>query len=99
MSARNKQAATLYDAAEWNAGVVTDYDVSAQTLFVNCKNPTYVSIRTDAAITVKFNETTNPGFTVSANTAFDLNFQFHKMYITTTGASAVKILFTQEAAV
>ena len=95
--AQNRQKATLYDSAEWTAGVVTNYDVSAQTLFVNCLNPSHVVVRADAAITVRFNSTTAPAITVSANTAFELDFQFQAMYITTSGATAVKIVFTQEA--
>ncbi len=87
---------SLYDSAEFTAGVVTDYDVSAQTLFVNCKNPQRVVIRTDAAISVKFNSVSSPAITVSANTAFELDdFLFYAMYITTTGSTAIKILFTQ----
>ena len=88
------QLPTKYDSAEWSSGgAVTNYDVSAQALFVNCLNPQKVVIRADQAITVKFNSTSNPAFTVSANTAFDLDFQFQKMYITTTVDTAIKILF------
>jgi hypothetical protein len=90
-----KQNATLYDSAEWTQGVSTNYDVSAQTLFVNCKNPTWVSVRTDTTLTVKFNSTTAPAITINANTEFVMDFQFHHMYLTTTGDSAVKIVFTQ----
>lgn len=90
------QARTKYDSAEWTQALVTNYNVSAQTLFVNCANPTYVAIRTDATITVKFNSITNPSITIAANTVFELSdFQFQSLYVTTTGDSAIKIFFAQ----
>lgn len=87
--------AIKYDSAEWTQALATDYDVSAQTLFANCKRPTRAIIRVDQAITVKFNGTTNPAITVSANTTFDLDFEFHSLFITTSGSTAVKIIFLQ----
>lgn len=89
------QAPTKYDSAEWSQALVTDYDVSAQTLFVNCPNPNKVIIRTDTTMTVKFELTTNPAITVAANTSFELDLCVSKIYITTTGATAVKIILTQ----
>lgn len=89
------QPATKYDSAEWTSGIVTDYDVSAQTLFVNCLNPKRVVIRADQAVTIKFNSTSDPAITVSASTEFDLIFQFQKLYVTTTVATALKILFLE----
>ena len=89
------QTCTKLDSAEWTAGVVTDYDVSAQTLFVNCNKPKFVSVRSDQTMTVKFNSASNPAITVAANTAFELYMTFHHMYITTTVGTAVKVLFTQ----
>lgn len=88
------QVATKYDSAEWSQALATNYDVSAQTLFVNCPNPTHVIIRVDTAITVKFDAITNPAITVAANTAFELDLNFSKLFITTTGPTAVKIIFT-----
>lgn len=93
--ADNRQVPTLYDSGEATLGTVTNYDVSAMTLFVNCKNPQWVSIRTDATITIKFNSTSSPAITVSANTSISLDLQFHSMFITTTGSSAIKIVMTQ----
>lgn len=92
---RYTQAMTLYDNAEWATGVVSDYDVSAQTLFVNCLAPKYVSIRTDAAITIKFNSTSNHSITVAANTEFAIDFQFQALYITAVSSANVKVLFMQ----
>jgi hypothetical protein len=89
------QVPTKYDNASWTQAAATNYDVSAQTLFVNCKNPKYVSIRTDQTITVKFNSTSNPAITVSANTELSLDFMFQAMYVTTTTDSALKILFLE----
>lgn len=52
-----------------------------------------VSIRTDSAITVKFNATTNDGITVAANTSFTIsNMTFQDIFITNTGTAAVKIV-------
>lgn len=87
-----------YDSAEWTTGIVTDYDVSAQSLFVNCKAPTYVSIRVDTAITVRFNGTTpatSPAITISPNTTFELPIFLTGIYITTTAPTAVKIILAQ----
>ena len=89
------QVPSKYDNAEWTTGTVTNYDVSAQTLFVNCANPKYVSVRTDTTLTVRFNSASNPAITVNANTEADFSLDVHHMYITTTGASAVKIFMTE----
>jgi hypothetical protein len=89
------QPPTKYDSAEWTQALATNYDVSAQALFVNCKNPTHVIIRTDTTMTVKFNATTNPAITVAANTEFSLDFNPHAIFITTTGSTAVKIVLTE----
>ena len=89
------QSPGRYDSAEWTQATVTNYDVSAQTLFVNCLNPQYVQIRTDATITVRFNSTTAPAMTVLANTAFELYLDFHHMYVTTTGSTVIRVVFTQ----
>ena len=45
---------TSYDNAEWATGVVSDYDVSSgqANAFSNITTARYVSIRTDAAISV-----------------------------------------------
>lgn len=95
MSDSYNQPPTLYDSAEWSQAAATDYDVSAQSLFINCPNPRKVVVRSDQAITIKFNATGNSGITVSANTAFELDYQCQAMYITTTTDTAVKILFLQ----
>jgi hypothetical protein len=90
-------SASKYDNAEWTTGTLTNYDVATpnQTLFVNCLRPNKVVIRADGAITVKFNSTSNPAITVAANTAFELDISFTSLYITTTGATAVKILMLE----
>lgn len=89
------QGPTIYDAAEWSSGAVTNYDVSAQTLFVDVKNAKYVSIRCDVSMTVRFNSTSAPAITVNANTAFEVWHDVHHIYITTTGTTAVKIFISQ----
>ncbi len=89
------QAPTQYDSAEWTQAIATNYDVSQQALFVNCLNPTHVVIRVDADVTAKFNDINNPVITIKANTAFEWTFQFHSLFITTTGSTSVKILFDQ----
>lgn len=86
---------TKYDSAEWTQATATDYDVSAQALFSNCKRPSKVVVRVDQDITLKFNDTSNPSITVRANTSFDLDFEFHALYITTTTSTAVKILLLE----
>ena len=89
------QAPTTYDSAEWTSGVVTNYDVSAQTLFVNCKNPQRVVVRVDADVTIRFNSASNPAITVKANSTFDIDFQFSALFLTTTGSTGVKIMLMQ----
>ncbi len=100
----NLQYPTRYDSAEWTQAVATNYDVSAQTLFVNCKSPTHVVIRTDTTMTVKFGTSSKSGtiaatsgaaITVAANTAFEIDLVFYSMVITTTGNTAVKIFMSQ----
>ncbi len=96
MRGQYTQVDSGYDSAEWTqTGGAVNYDVSAQTLFVNCKVPKHVMIRTDQTITVRFNLTNAPAITVSANTAFDLDgFGFYALFVTTTVDTAIKILFT-----
>lgn len=89
------QPPTAYDSAEWTQATATDYDVSAQALFSACVNPTHVVIRCDQTMTVKFNATTNSSITVAANTAFELDIQFYKLFVTTTTSTAIKIVFLQ----
>lgn len=94
-----------YDSAEWSSGVVTKYDVTAQTLFVNCKTPTHVVVRVDVATTIYFGTSshltgdilaTNAApITVAANTAFEIDLVFTSMLITTSAPTNVKIFMSQ----
>ena len=87
----------VYDNAEWATGVVTDYDVSAgqSDAFSNITTATYVSIRTSAAITVKFNETTNASITVAASTTFTIDtLEVTNIFITAGSTANVKIFMS-----
>jgi len=87
---------TKIDSAEWTQGTVTNYDISGQsTLFKNCPAPTHIIVRTDAAITIKFNATSEPAISIGANTSFELSLAFTKAFITTSGTSNIKVIFTQ----
>jgi hypothetical protein len=89
------QPPTAYDSAEWTQAAATDYDVSAQALFSACKMPSHVVIRCDQTMTIKFNTTTSSSITVAANTAFELDYNFFALFVTTTTSTAIKIVFLQ----
>ena len=87
----------VYDNAEWATGAVTNYDVSAgqTSAFNNVTTATFVSIRTNAEITVKFNATTNDSITVTASTTFSIDtLLITNIYITAASTANVKIFLT-----
>jgi len=86
----------LYENKEWATGIVTDYDVAVgQTMFNTITTARYVSIRTNAAITVKFNATTNDSVTIEANTSFDIDtMEVRNIFITAAASANVKIFIT-----
>ncbi len=88
--------AKTYDSAEWTSGIVTDYAVSLQALFVNVKLAKRVIIRVDQTITAKFNKSTNPAMTINANTSFEIDFAAFEVYITTSQATAIKIILLSD---
>jgi len=64
----------LYDYASFTMQWVTNYDVKTnQTdLFKNVPNAGYMMIKSNYAITVKVNSSSNAALPVAANTAFEL---------------------------
>ena len=96
MSSPYFQPFTKYDSGEFSLGIETDYDAATQsTLFANCLNPKRVIIRSDVTMSVKFNSTSNSAVTINANTLFELDFCISKIFITTTAATAIKILLQE----
>jgi len=92
----NSPVNDVYENHEWATGIVTDYNVEAgQSAFATVPTATYVSIRTDAAITVKFNATTNNSITVAANTTFSVDtLLITNIYLTAAATANVKIFIT-----
>jgi len=91
----NGAVGTTYDSAEFATGVVSDYNVATNEsdAFLNVTTARYISIRTDAAIMVKFNATTNGSVTIDANTSFTLsNLEITNIYITAASSANVKII-------
>lgn len=84
-----------YDSAEWTQGVATNYDASAQTLFIKCPIAEHITIRCDQTITIKLNSTSNNSITVNPNTDFNMDIFVHHLYITTTVSTAIKVVLTQ----
>lgn len=95
------QAFTHYDSANWTQAIATDYDASAQALWVNTKKPQRISIRASADIYVRLNgtnNTTNPLLFIGANTTFDMPIEVTKLYITTTESTSMHVaLFDYES--
>ena len=87
-----------YDNDEWASGIVTDADVGATrtNMFKNVPIAQYVSIRTDAAISVKFNATTNPATSIAANTTFTLDsvLLVTNIYLTASASANVKVFLS-----
>ena len=88
---------TAYDNAEFASGIVSDYDVGTNEsdAFNNVTLARYVSIRTDAAITVKFNSTSNPSITIEASTTFNVDtLEVTNIFLTAASSANVKIFLT-----
>jgi hypothetical protein len=88
---------TAYDNIEFATGIVADYDLEANqaTAFANVPTARFVSIRTDSAISVKFNLSTNPSVSIAANTAFSLDtLEVTNIFITAVASANVKIFLT-----
>jgi len=88
---------TAYDNCEFASGVVSDYDVATNeaSAFNNITIARYVSIRTDAAISVKFNSTSNDSITIEANSSFNVDtLEVTNVYVTATASANVKIFMT-----
>ena len=90
----NNEVKTIYNNAEWATGVVTNYDVKTNqnSMFNNISIARFISIRTDAGITVKFNEDSNDGITIAANTTFNIDIlEITNIFITAAQNANVKI--------
>ena len=88
---------TVYDSDGWATGIVSDYDVKTNraAMFSSVSNARYVSIRTDAQITVKFNLSTNSSITIDANTSFNCDtLETSNIFITAASSANVKIFLT-----
>ena len=84
-----------YDVPEFNVTTATtDYDVDTQNAdaFSNVKKASWVSIRTNYTITVKFNETTNGAFTVTAtDSPYEIGFKFDNLYISNASGNTAAV--------
>jgi hypothetical protein len=87
---------TAYENHEWATGIVNDYNMKVgQTAFGTVTTARFVSIRTDAAISVKFNLTTNNSVSIAANTSFSLEtLEVTNIFCTAVASANVKIFLT-----
>ncbi|HEB13746.1 MAG TPA: hypothetical protein ENI13_02065 [candidate division CPR3 bacterium] len=88
---------TAYDNAEFASGIVSDYDVGTNEsdAFNNITTARFVSIRTDAAITVKFNSTSNASVTIDASTTFNVDtLEVTNIFLTAAASASVKIFLS-----
>lgn len=87
---------TVYENKEFATGIVTDFNVAVgQSMFVKVPIAKYVSIRTDGAISVKFNATTNDSISIAANTSFNVDtLEVINIFITAASNANVKIFIT-----
>lgn len=91
----NGPIGATYDNAEFTLATgQTDYDVSAgqSSSFNNITTASYIEIRTDQTIIVKFNETTNDSYTItSSDSPAKFNVFATNIYITTASGSTAAI--------
>ena len=87
---------TIYESKEGATGVVSNVNVRTiagfTTLFDTVKIAYRMVIRTDAAITLRFNGSGNDAFTLAANTSLDLNcLEVTSIFVTAASSAALKI--------
>lgn len=88
---------TIYESKEAASGIVSNVNIRTitgfTTMFDTVKIAYRVVIRTDAAITIRFNSATNDPITIAANTSFDCNFlEVTSIFVTAAGSAALKVL-------
>lgn len=88
---------TIYESKEAASGIVSAVNIRTiagfTTLFDTVKIAYRVVIRTDAAITVRFNSVSNDPVTIAANTSFDCNFlEVSSIFVTAASSAALKVI-------
>jgi hypothetical protein len=91
---------TIYTSKEGNTGVITATDITTvaafAALFTTIKISKNTVIRTDAAITVRFNAVGNDGITLAANEVLEVDWlNVTAIFITAAGTAALKIILSQ----
>jgi hypothetical protein len=87
-------AVNLYENAEFTVNGVTDQNVTtAQGLFDVVTKAHYVEIRTDAAISVKFNSTSNDAISISTtDSPYKMSvLAVENIFLTSVGSANVKV--------
>jgi hypothetical protein len=85
-----------YDSAEFTfANGLSDYDVKANqsASFKNCPIYTTINVRSDKAVSIKLNATTNPAITIQANIPMELDnlMEITNIYLTNASGDTANI--------
>lgn len=88
---------TRYTSKEGASGIITDTDITTVAAFSALFTTVGISkntvIRTDAAITVRFNSVSNDAITIAANEKFECDWlNISKIFVTAAGSAALKII-------
>jgi len=94
------EAMTRYNSAEAASGIVTDQDITGvsgfEALFTGGQGVSVSKntvIRTDAAISFRFNSVTNAAISLAANEKFECDWlNVSKIFITAAGSANLKII-------
>lgn len=94
---RASRLSTIYESLEANSGTWSNLDLSLQTNFTTLFNTVKIAnriiLRVTVDVVIRFNTNSNGPITVENAIPFDFNaVQFDKIFITTTGTTAIKII-------
>lgn len=91
------QAMSIYTSKEGATGIVTDQDITGIAAFAALFTTVGISqntiLRTDAAITVRFNSVSNDAISIAANERFEIEWlNISKIFITAAATANLKAM-------
>lgn len=91
------RVATVYESKEAASGVVSAVNIRTiagfTTLFDTVKLAYRAIIRTDAAITIRFNAVGNDPISIAANDSLDCDFlEIESIFVTAAGSANLKVI-------
>lgn len=91
---------TRYTSKEGASGVITDTDITSVAAFAALFDLAKISkntvIRTDAGITVRFNNVANDTITIAANEKFECDWlNIAAIFVTAAGSANLKIIVAE----